>query len=161
VPGELGERPEISTGAPVNLPRVAALYHPDATNQRSSFFMNTHMRSLVLIPAFLGLFAGVALADDGAGKTGPAPNRQQWCADNPQKCQEMKSRMQEKCAQDPKRCEEHKARHAEHKAWCEANPEACQKKRAEMRAHRQACREKPESCQHRGRDNAPETKPRN
>jgi hypothetical protein len=123
--------------------------------------MNTHMRSIVLISAFLGLFAGVALADDSAGKSGSGPNRQQWCTDNPQKCQEMKTRMQEKCAQDPKRCEEHKARHAEHKAWCEANPEACQKKRAEMRAHRQACREKPESCQHRGRDNAPETKPRN
>ena len=117
--------------------------------------MNTHMRSLVLIPAFLGLFASVALADDSAGKTGPASNRQQWCADNPQKCQEMKTRMQEKCAQDPKRCEEMKARMAEMKAKCEANPEECKKRREEMREHRKQCHKNPESCQRPGRNQAP------
>jgi hypothetical protein len=146
--------------------------------------MNTHMRSLVLIPAFLGLFAGVALADDAAGKPGPAPNRQQWCANNPQKCQEMKTRMQEKCAQDPKRCEEIKARRAERKAKCDANPEECQKQREQMKAHRaevrakceanpeeckkrreemrvyrEKCREIPDSCRGRGRDSAPANKP--
>ncbi len=142
--------------------------------------MNTHMHSLVLIPAFLGLFAGVALADDGAGKAGPVPNRQQWCADNPQKCQEMKTRMQEKCAQDPKRCEEIKARAADLKAKCDANPEECRKKREqmksrraelrakceanpeeckarreEMRERRKQCRENPESCRRPARNNAP------
>jgi len=149
-----------------------------------SFFMKLNIHSLVLIPAFLGLFAGVALADDTASKTGPAPNRQQWCADNPQKCQEMKTRMQEKCAQDPKRCEEMKGHAADMKAKCDANPEECQKKReqmksrrAEMRAkceanpeeckakrekmreHRKECRENPDSCQRPGRDMAPAEKP--
>lgn len=48
--------------------------------------MKPSLRSLVFILAFLGLFAGAALADDGAGKTGPGQNREQWCANNPQKC---------------------------------------------------------------------------
>ena len=142
--------------------------------------MKLNIHSLVLIPAFLGLFAGVALADDAASKTGPAPNRQQWCADNPQKCQEMKTRMQEKCAQDPKRCEEMKghaadmkakcdanpeecqkrreqmkSRRAEMRAKCEANPEECKAKREKMREHRKECRENPDSCQRPGRDMAP------
>lgn len=142
--------------------------------------MSTHMRSLVLIPAFLGLFAGVALADDSAGKPGPEQNRGQWCADNPQKCQELKTRMQEKCAQDPKRCEEMKARMAERKAKCqanpeecrkqreqmkerraemrakcEANPEECKKRREEMREHRKQCRENPDNCRRPDRDKAP------
>ena len=146
--------------------------------------MNIRMRSLVLIPAFLGLFAGVALADDGASKPGPGPNHEQWCADNPQKCQEMKTRMQKKCAQDPKRCEEMKARAADLKAKCDANPEECQKKREqmksrraemrakceanpeeckkrreEMREHRKQCREHPDNCQRPGRDKTPAGKP--
>jgi hypothetical protein len=146
--------------------------------------MKIHMRSLVLIPVFLSLFAGVALADDIAGKPGPGQNRGQWCADNPQKCQEMKTRMQEKCAQDPKRCKEMKARTADLKAKCDANPEECQKqreqmksRRAEMRAkceanpeeckkrreeireHRKQCRENPDSCRGRGRDSSPMNKP--
>jgi hypothetical protein len=149
-----------------------------------SFFMKLNIRSLVLIPALLGLFAGVALADDNAGKPGSAPNHQQWCADNPQKCQEMKTRMQEKCAQDPKRCEEMKARMAERKAKCKANPEECQKqreqmkahraemrakceanpeeckkRREEMREHREKCRENPDSCRRPERDKAPAEKP--
>jgi hypothetical protein len=149
-----------------------------------SFFMKLNIRSLVLIPAFLGLFAGVALADDGAGKPGPGQNRGQWCADNPQKCQEIKTRMQEKCAQDPKRCEEIKARAADLKAKCDANPEECQKqreqmksRRAEMRArceanpeeckakreeireHRKQCRENPDSCRRPGRNKTPAEKP--
>ena len=117
--------------------------------------MTIHVRSLVLIPAFLGLFAGVALAEDGAGKTGPGSHRQQWCADNPQKCQEMKSRMQEKCAENPKRCEEAKARMAERKAKCDADPEACKKKREEMRKHREQRHENPDNRRHDDRDNAP------
>ena len=142
--------------------------------------MKSNFRSLVLIPVFLGLFAGVALADDSAGKPGAGQNREQWCADNPQKCQEMKSRMQEKCAQDPKRCEEMKGRMAERKAKCDANPEECRKqreqmksRRAEMRAkceanpeeckkrreemseRRKQCRENPDSCKRPGRGKGP------
>ena len=121
--------------------------------------MKLNTRSLVLISALLGLFAGVALADDAVGKPGSAPNRQQWCADNPQKCQEMKTRMQEKCARDPKRCEEMKARRAELRAKCEANPEECKKRREEIREHREKCRENPDSCRGLGRDSAPAGKP--
>jgi hypothetical protein len=107
----------------------------------------------------LGLFAGVALAEEAAGKTGQPPTREQKCAENPKKCEEIKARMQEKCAQDPKRCEEAKARHAERKAKCDADPEACKKKLEAMRAHRQECRDKPETCRRHDKDHAPASKP--
>ena len=107
--------------------------------------MKPNFRSLVIISAFLSLFAGMALADDTAGKPGSAPDREKWCADNPQKCQEMKSHMQEKCAQDPKRCEEMKACMAEMKAKCDANPEECRKKREQMKSRRAEMRAKCEA----------------
>ncbi len=103
----------------------------------------------------LSLFAGVALAEEGAGMYTPGADREQRCAENPQKCQEMKSRMQEKCAQDPKRCEEIKSRMAERKAKCDANPEACKKHRDKIRARRKECRENPDKCQRRSHDKAP------
>lgn len=108
--------------------------------------MTLRTRSLLLIPAFLGLFSAGVLADDA----GVPPDRAKWCAENPRKCEEAKKRFEAKCAQDPARCERIKARMAEWKAKCEADPQACEKKREEMRARRAErkawCEANPEEC---------------
>jgi hypothetical protein len=142
------------------------------------------VRSIVLIPALMGLFAGTALAEPAAGQAGAMPDHAARCAENPQKCEEMKARMQEKCAQNPERCEKMKARMTERKAWCDANPDACKKKREEMKAkraerheqckanpeackkkieerreRREACRKNPESCGHGDHNNSPASEP--
>ena len=101
---------------------------------------------LVCVLSGLSLFTGVALAEEGAGKPMPGGDRAQRCAENPQKCEEMKARLKEKCAQDPKRCEEMKAHMVERKAKCDANPEACKEQREKMRAKRKECKENPEKC---------------
>lgn len=125
--------------------------------------VNTPMKILPAVLFFiltvLNLPAFAATTEDGSARPGPDGDRRQWCADNPQKCEALKTRMQEKCAQDPKRCEEMQARRAERQAWCDANPEACQKKREEMKARRDEMRSKcesdPEACRQKTRGSPP------
>lgn len=78
--------------------------------------------------AVLFCLAGPALAEDV-----PPMGDGAWCRDNPDKCQEMKQRMQEKCAADPQRCEQMKARAAKWREQCQADPQACEEKKAKLR----------------------------
>jgi hypothetical protein len=66
----------------------------------------------------------------------PPAGRAAWCQENPDKCQQLKQRMQDKCAADPQRCDEMKARAAQLREECKADPEACKEKRRQWRERR-------------------------
>jgi Skp family chaperone for outer membrane proteins len=134
------------------------------------------VNKLLLVPALLlaALAANPAFADDTAGTR--AEKREQWCKDNPAKCEEAKARrdafcknnpttcehrreereeMKAECDKDPAKCEklkeERKARHARMHEACKANPAECEKRRAEHRERREErsekfCAEHPDKC---------------
>jgi len=69
---------------------------------------------------------------------------QERCKENPQQCEEMKSKMRaqrEQCKADPQKCrDEMKARH---EARCKANPQRCEEMKAKMKARREQCQADP------------------
>jgi chromosome segregation ATPase len=101
--------------------------------------MKVSLTTLAAVFCLAGL-SGVAQAQSGALTDEQRAQIEQRCAENPERCEKMKARLDEarqKCAENPERCEEMKAKHrekwAERKAACEADPEACEAKKAEMR----------------------------
>jgi len=109
--------------------------------------MSSVFRLFALALLGFGLVVGSAYADNAPA---PAGKQGQWCAENPEKCEQMKKRMEEHCAKDPKRCEEIRARMEKRWAWCEANPEECKKQREEFEKRRAEwrakCEANPEEC---------------
>ena len=105
----------------------------------------------------------------GPGQRPSAEEMEKRCQANPEKCAQMKAKMEErrqefkqKCDADPKACEEKKAqikakmeeRREEFKKKCDADPKACEEKKAQMKAkmedrremrqeHREAMKAKP------------------
>lgn len=78
-------------------------------------------RSSMAFAAIVGflLVAGPALAEDVAPPKGTRAERQEFCKQNPQKCEEQRARM--------------KRHRAEFKAKCEADPAWCEQKKKERR----------------------------
>src|SRR5687767_262016 len=84
------------------------------------------MKRLLLIPALLcAALAGNAFAGD-AGADRQA-KREQWCKDNPAKCEEVKARKEKFCKENPETCKQRKAAREKRQAWCDKNPAECQK----------------------------------
>ena len=108
--------------------------------------MNTQTRSLRGIRqglAVTGMLAGMLL---GAGtvlaqaQTGDMPHRTMT--------PEMRQHMEERCKADPQKCEEIKKRIEEKHAACKADPEACKAKREEHRkAMQEKCAKDPVACE--------------
>ncbi len=65
------------------------------------------------------------------------PNLEAACANNPDKCAQVRAKIDAKCKEDPAACAEKKARLdkriGELKTKCAANPEACAEKKAKLR----------------------------
>lgn len=100
----------------------------------------------------LALAAGAAHAGDDSR----AAQREQWCKDNPAKCEEVKARHEAFCKENPQTCEERKAAREKRKAECEANPAACRKMKDERKARHEkmkaACKDNPKECEKRRKE---------
>ena len=111
------------------------------------------MRRLLLAPALLlAAFAATpALADDTADTR--AQKREQWCKDNPAKCEELKARKDRFCDENPETCEHRRAEREELKAACEKDPARCEQLKAERKARhekmKQWCKDNPAECEKR------------
>ncbi len=75
----------------------------------------------------------------------------QRCADNPEKCTEMKERMKKEheeikaaCAKEPARCKEIRQAHRE--KLCTENPEQCAKMKAHREEMKKQCDADPKAC---------------
>jgi len=90
-----------------------------------------------------------------AESSGDYPALEQACAQNPDRCAELRAKMQAKCAEDPKACEERKARMeariARFKEKCAADPQACEEKKARMQQRaaewKAKCAADPAACE--------------
>ena len=102
------------------------------------------MKRLLLAPAFLAfaLAGGPALADDPDARSA---EREKWCQEHPEKCEELKARRDEYCKKNPATCEQRRKKLGERKAWCEANPEKCREMKDQRHERREAWREKCEA----------------
>ena len=94
---------------------------------------------LVLVTA--ALFPMAAMAADGtsdgkrAGMTAEQPEQRQAridaCKANPEKCHaERRAQFEKRCAENPERCKEMKAKMAKRMEECKTNPEKCRAERA-------------------------------
>ena len=110
-------------------------------------------RKLMPLLASLCLFAtiSVARADDTRPPPPSGPEMGERCRENPDKCKEMKERMQNWCKEHADRCEEMKQKRQEMREECEKDPQACKQKREEMRDKfhqrmEEKCKQDPDKC---------------
>lgn len=87
----------------------------------------------------VGVCAAYAQAPDLAPGGGPGPRpsaeeREKRCQANPEKCAEIKARVEQRRA-------ENQARRDEFRKKCEADPKACEEKKAQLREQREERRE--------------------
>ncbi|MFY9329985.1 MAG: hypothetical protein WAO76_18500 [Georgfuchsia sp.] len=74
------------------------------------------------------------------------------CKGNPDKCQEIKARMQARCQEHPKRCEEMKQKRQQMREECRKDPQACKQKREARREKmrqrmKEKCKQNPVKCE--------------
>ncbi|MFT3929582.1 MAG: hypothetical protein QM709_04700 [Spongiibacteraceae bacterium] len=83
------------------------------------------------------------------------PNLEAACANNPERCEQIRAQLAAKCEQDPTACAEKKAKLdqkiADVKAKCAADPEACAQKKEKMQARaaefKAKCEADPQACE--------------
>ena len=83
------------------------------------------------------------------------PNIDAFCANNPERCEQMRARLDAACQKDPSTCAAKKAKLDERigklRAKCEANPDACAKKKEQMRKRaaewKAKCDADPQACE--------------
>ena len=85
--------------------------------------MKNFTLSILLVSAAAVAFPVMAFSPDDSHQQ----RIEQRCAEQPDRCEEIKARfeerrtrMQARCQENPQKCEERKARSAKRRAWCEA-----------------------------------------
>jgi hypothetical protein len=105
---------------------------------------------LIALPVFAAEgVPGATTAGEGAKppRGDHAAQREKMCAENPEKCREMKAKMEQRreaCKADPGKCRQERA--AMHEKMCAQNPEKCKEMKAKMEQRREACKADPEKC---------------
>lgn len=93
--------------------------------------MNNRYLRPTISAVFLLLLSAYARAES------EYPNLEAACANNPDKCAQVREKFAAKCQEDPAACAEKKAKLdkkvGELKAKCETNPQACEEKKAKLR----------------------------
>jgi hypothetical protein len=104
------------------------------------------IRTLLCALALFALPFGTRAAEGLPGATvkpGTAAEREaqrrHWCADDPERCRQLRARA-EACKADPQQCRAE--REARREQWCKDNPEKCR----ERQARREACQADPAKC---------------
>jgi hypothetical protein len=113
--------------------------------------MKINKRTLFSIFFSMFIALPVFAAEAVPGATGTtdsrAAQREKMCAENPEKCKEMKAKMEQRreaCKADPEKCrQEHQA---QREKMCAQNPEKCKEMKAKMEQRREACKADPEKC---------------
>jgi len=91
---------------------------------------------------------GATVRPDGSTAPGDRKARlEQWCQDNPEKCREIKAKVEqrrEECKADPEKCRAEARARSEQ--WCQDNPEKCREMKAKAEQRREECKANPEKC---------------
>lgn len=140
--------PRLSTGGAINRCDIkSTIFH----SRESS--MNLHPAFLTIAVTASLLFGTTALQANESDIP-PRPG-QEFCKENPGKCEEARAKRKEFCTANPEKCEaqrkQMKARRAEMKEKCQADPEKCEQMKQEMRQRRDEmkakCQSDPAKCE--------------
>jgi hypothetical protein len=114
---------------------------------------------ILFVSMFIALPAFAAEGAPGAtaGHESHAAQREMMCAQNPEKCREMKAKMEQRreaCKADPEKCRQDRA--AMREKMCAQNPEKCKEMKSRMKQRHEACKADPEKCrqEHQARADA-------
>ena len=95
----------------------------------------------------LPVFAAEGVPGPAIGHENHAAQREKMCEQNPEKCREMKAKMEQRreaCKADPGKCRQE--RMAQREKMCAQNPEKCREMKSKMEQRREACKADPEKC---------------
>lgn len=95
----------------------------------------------------LPVFAAEGLPGSAIDHDRHAAQREAMCAQNPEKCREMKAKLEQRrevCKADPGKCRQERMGMRE--KMCAQNPEKCREMKSKMEQRREACRADPEKC---------------
>ncbi len=95
----------------------------------------------------LPVFAAEGLPGSAIGHDSHAAQREKMCTQNPEKCREMKAKMEQRreaCKADPGKCRQERMTMRE--KMCAQNPEKCKEMKSKKEQRREACKADPEKC---------------
>jgi hypothetical protein len=138
----------LSTGSAINRCDIKS-----TTFQTRESFM--YLRpAFLMIAATASLLLGTTALQADESAIPPRPG-QEFCKENPGKCEEARAKRKEFCTANPEKCaaqrKQMKARRAEMKEKCKADPEKCEQMKQEMRQRRDEmkaqCKADPAKCE--------------
>lgn len=95
----------------------------------------------------LSVFAAEGVPGSAIGRDSHAAQREKMCEQDPEKCREMKAKMEQRreaCKADPDKCRQE--RMAQREKMCAQNPEKCRAMKSKMQQRHEVCKADPEKC---------------